>query len=355
MSNDSAPAGRTRAATSSRGAMSALRVVLGTAVNRLRGPVRSRSYGFHYERVLGTSFELQVVAESDAAARRAEEAALAEIDRLAGVLSGYSATSELSRWPSQSGIVTPVSASLADVLVAAEGWRVRTGGAFNPAAASLVELIRDGDSPALEATPLDEAARARLLRDRIHAMRHPLWTVNRALGSARRLTDLPITLDAIAKGYIVDRAALLASGVNGITQVLVNIGGDVRHRGSRPVPVAIADPNAPAENAPPLCTVRLTGEALATSGGYRRGFTMDGQTVSHIVDPRSGRPVRRVVSASVVAPDCMTADALSTAFSVMTPDESVALADEIGGVGCLVVEQDGTMTSNDAWRKRVAA
>ena len=62
-----------------------------------------------------------------------------------------------------------------------------------------------------------------------------------------------------------------------------------------------------------------------------------------------------MISASVIAPDCMSADALSTAFSVLAPDESVALADALDGVGCLIVAQDGTLASNDAWRERAAA
>ena len=104
----------------------------------------------------------------------------------------------------------------------------------------------------------------------------------------------------------------------------------------------MADPHAPAENMPPIAVVRLRGEALATSGGYRRGFEMGGHTVSHILDPRTGRPARQVASASVVAPDCATADALSTAFNVLAPAESVALA-EIYLSGCYRITQKSVL------------
>jgi thiamine biosynthesis lipoprotein len=354
-SNEAQIVGKATEATARPGMLRWLRDAADAGIQRMRRTEQPQQYAFHYERVLGTSFELQVIAADSAAATRAEEAALAEVDRLSGVLSSYSATSELSGWLSQPGVVMSVSPALGDVLLAAEAWRVRTGGAFNPAASSVIDLLRDADPVSLSVTALDAPARSRAMNVRLRAMRQPLWTVNRARGSACRLTDLPISLDAIAKGYIVDRVAHVAREVAGITQVLVNIGGDLRHHGARAVQVSVADPNAPAENAAPLSVVRLMGEALATSGGYRRGFAMDGQTVSHIIDPRTGRPVSRVVSASVVAPDCMTADALSTAFSVMTPGESVTLADAFDGVGCLLVEQDGTITSNDVWRERVAA
>src|SRR5689334_1017125 len=86
---------------------------------------RARRYAFHYERVLGTSLELQVTAGDERAARRAEAAALAEVDRLEAILSGWSDASELARWQSTVGVEVPVSRELAEVLAAAEAWRAR--------------------------------------------------------------------------------------------------------------------------------------------------------------------------------------------------------------------------------------
>lgn len=309
---------------------------------RLRPP-RAKRYAFHYEHVLGTSLELQFVSSRADAAASAESRVLSELDRLAEILSGYSATSELMRWQAARGEATRVSRELAEVLEACEQWRVRTGGAFNPAAVSLVELLRAVDSQHDD-----------VLHARTREIDQPHWRVDRHAGVAQRLTTLAISLDALAKGWIVDRLALLARAVEGVTQVLVNIGGDIRHLGERPVIVRVTDPRAPADNAAPIAEVKLCGEALATSGGYHRGFLMDGRYVSHIIDPRSGRPADGVISASVIAPDCATADALSTTFSVMRPAESVALADSITGVGCLLVERDGTITTNAAWQSRAA-
>lgn len=322
-----------------------------TMLRALRGwPTRRRArrYAYHYERVLGTSLELQVTAPDDRAARRAEHAALAEADRLESILSGWSAASELARWLSTVDVDVPVSRELAEVLKAGEAWRVRTGGAFNAGALALVDRLRDRDEDEPGAPPPDVGAL-------LDALRRPLWSVDRARGVARRLAALPVSLDAIAKGYVVRRAAAAALAADGVTEVLLNIGGDLQHLGEGTVAVGVADPFAPAENAPLLATVRLGGEALATSGGYRRGFQLGGRRVSHIVDPRSGRPAERVVSASVIAPDCATADALSTACSVLTPAESVALADATPGAACLLVEADGTITTNGAWRARTTS
>ena len=106
------------------------------------------------------------------------------------------------------------------------------------------------------------------------------------------------------------------------------------------------------ENGPAIGAVRMQNAALATSGGYRRGFVTSGRRVSHIVDPRTGLPVDHIASASVFAPDCATADALATAFSVMQPAQSVALADALSNVGCMLVEKDGAITTSSAWMDR---
>ena len=305
-------------------------------------PSRTRAsrHAYHYEHVLGTSFELNVVATGTAAARRAESVALAEVDRLDATLSGWSSTSELARWTATYDVDVAVSRELADVLHASDVWRERTGGAFDPAAQAIIAVLREGSGSAAD----DEAMRALLA-----SLRGPRWHVDRRAGTARRLTTHAISVDAIAKGYVVSRAAALARAVDGVSEVLLNIGGDIQHLGGRPAIVGITDPFAPAENAPPIAAVRLKNAAIATSGGYRRGFLAHGRRVSHIVDPRTGQPTERIASASVFAPDCATADALSTAFSVLTPRESVALADSLSDVGCLLVEHDGVITTNATW------
>jgi len=306
---------------------------------------RARRHAYHYEHVLGTSFELNVVATGVSAARRAESVALAEVDRLEAILSGWSSTSELAYWTATQDVDVAISPELADVLHASDVWRVRTGGAFDAAAQAIIALLRDG------AAECEEDA----LRVLLASLRGPRWHVDRRAGVARRLTTHAISVDAIAKGYIVTRAAALARAVEGVSEVLLNVGGDVQHLGDRPAVVGITDPFAPAENATPIASVQLRDAAIATSGGYRRGFIAHGRRVSHIVDPRTGQPTERIASASVFAPDCATADALSTAFSVLTPQESVALADSLPDVGCLLVERDGTITTNATWNARAIA
>ena len=255
-----------------------------------------------YERVLGTSMELQAIGGDGP---RAEAAALAEIDRLEAVLSRFRRESELSRWQATFDEDVPVSQDLAEVLRAAEAWRARTGGAFDP-------------------TVSGEGA--------------PRWTVGE--GTARRLTRKAASLDALAKGHIVDRAAEAAAAH--ADAVLLNVGGDLRHLGDRPVRVAIADPFAPHENAAPIARVGVCGQGVATSGAYRRG--------AHLVDPRTGRPATHVASATVVAPTAAEADVLATACFVLPPRAGLALADRLG-VALLLVLPNGKSRANRAWRR----
>lgn len=271
----------------------------------------------HYDHVLGTSLDVRIVARAKAEARRAEAAILAEVDRLEPLLSGWSDTSELAHWQQTFDVDIPMSPELAEVLEMCEQWRERTGGTFSA-------IMRPG----------------------------ACWTVDRARGTARRLTEHAASLDAIAKGYIVSKAAARARGVEGVSDVLVNIGGDVQHYGDDDVAIGVSDPFNAMDNAPPIAVVRIRNAAMATSGGYRRGKTVDGQRQSHIVDPRTGRAANSIASASVIAPDCAVADVLATSFSVLASEESVALANALGDVGCMLVGADGTITTNATWNAR---
>lgn len=282
---------------------------------------RPHRHQAHYEGVLGTTLTLQFWAERPQDAHKAEAAALAEIERLERIYSSFLPDSELSRW--QRGQVERLSPELAELLEEAEGWMAHTYGAFNPGALALQGLYRENPAPS-------EAELEALRR----ALQGPLW--RREGRVARKLTPLPLTFNALAKGLIADKAAQAAVGA-GAREVLLNLGGEVRHLGASPVRVAVAHPFRSADNAPPLARLRVQNQGVATSGLARRG--------AHLYDPRTARPVARVVQATVLAPTAATADVLATAFCVLEPTLSLALA-ETFGVGCLLVEQDGQTHSN---------
>lgn len=305
-------------------------------------PLLPRQQVFHHENVLGTSLELRVRSSVEGAAARAEAVALAEVDRLGKVFSTYTPDSEFSRWQQTDHQAVAVSADLFTVLEASEYWRVQTGGAFNPAAEAFTRLWT-------AAARKDSRPDAADLKAAVVEVARPAFRLDTAGRTAERLSKVPLTLNAIAKGYIIEQASAAAARLPGVEGLLIEIGGDLRLRGRFAEPVAIVDPSRDAENAAPLTTVSLRDRALATSGGYRRGLTVQGQRRSHIIDPRTGEPVSRVAGVTVIAPDTTTADALSTSFSVLEPEQSLRLAEATPDVACLLVLADGRQLRSARW------
>ena len=146
----------------------------------------------------------------------------------------------------------------------------------------------------------------------------------------RKDPRVQLNFNAVAKGYAVDKVADWIAEHYG-EDVLVEIGGEVAARGTKngkPWKVGIQVPTKTADGAResfesiPLPDHR----AVATSGNYRNYFEEDGVRYTHILDPRTGRPERtNLLSVTVLAPDCATADAYATAFMVLGYDRSAQI------------------------------
>ena len=139
-----------------------------------------------------------------------------------------------------------------------------------------------------------------------------------------------VDLSAIAKGFAVDEISRLCAS-HGIADYMVEIGGEVRTRGrKRDGTEWRIGVEAPVAGVRALQTVVEVGDAaLATSGDYRNFFEADGRRYSHEIDPRTGRPItHELTSASVLAEDCMRADAWATALMVLGPDDAYQVAVE---------------------------
>jgi thiamine biosynthesis lipoprotein ApbE len=296
-----------------------------------------------FENVLGTSLELKFAVDSDNEAARAEAAALAEIERLDHILSGYERESEFNRWLSAPRAPTSVSPELFEALSLFDEWRARTNGALDPAAQVVSELWRRAATE--RRTPsADELQAAVATVARAH------YRLDGAARTATRLDDAPLILNSFVKSYIANRAADAAMRVARLDGVVVNIGGDLVARGAMAEDVRIADPKADAENDKPLAWLLIRNRAVATSGNYRRGVEINGRWYSHIVDPRTALPVDHVISATVVAPQAADAGALATAFCVLTPEESLRLAASLPEVECLLITKNGERIESEGWR-----
>ncbi len=158
-------------------------------------------------------------------------------------------------------------------------------------------------------------------------------------------------LNSFTKSYIVDRAARRALTVRGVSGILINAGGDVIVRGDWTETIGVADPVANADNAAPVAVLAVHDGVVATSGGYKRGFDIAGRHFSHVIDPRTGLPAGHVLSATVVSSNAIEAGALATAFCVLTPAESAALARTVPGVEFALSLADGKRIESPGWRR----
>ena len=147
---------------------------------------------------------------------------------------------------------------------------------------------------------------------------------------AKKIPDLYIDLSTTAKGYGVDVVAELIEK-NGITNYLVEIGGELRLKGFKSTgelwAIAIEKPLTNERSVQEVIIPR--DNAVATSGDYRIYFEADGVRFSHIIDPATGKPINhKLVSVTVIHPSSMTADGLSTALMVMGMEKGIAFATE---------------------------
>ena len=161
--------------------------------------------------------------------------------------------------------------------------------------------------------------------------------------------EIMLDFNAIAPGYTVDvLAAFLES--KGVQNYLVELGGEVKARGKKNKNdfwrIGIDKPDeSPGEGRPLQAVIYLRDNALATSGNYRKFYIENGQKYAHIIDPRTGYPAQHtLLSATVIAEDCMTADAYATAFMVMGLERSkqfLAENSELGLEVYFIYEENG--------------
>lgn len=202
-----------------------------------------------------------------------------------------------------------------------------SAGAFEPSVGALVDAWGFG---AARDTP--DAAAIREAHAQTGQPAHRVLELEAATGRARKHAPVTLDLCGIAKGYAVDRMADVAHA-HGVAHALAAIDGELRAVGAqadgRPWAVALENPCDDERAARGV--IELQDLAVATSGDYRHFVRLAGARVAHTMDGRSGAPVRNgVASVTVLAADCMSADAWATALLVAGPDAGLALAQRVG-------------------------
>lgn len=278
---------------------------------------------------MGTSWCARFAAPAGTDPSSIHAAIVARLAGLVAEMSHWAPNSLLSRFNrSPSGTWTTLPRDFAHVMTRGLAIAEITGGAFDPAIGKLVDAWGFGPVPVAcpPSTPEIETARATSGWSRLSFA--PTGAHLRQPGGTA------LDLSGIAKGHAVDTIADLLHDA-GIPNALVEIGGELAGRGIKPdgAPWWVDLETPPGLTLPPL-RIALHGQAVATSGDYRRG--------AHTLDPRTGRPIDTgVVSASVIHETALEADAWATALTVLGPD-GLDLAHNQRIAARLVTEIDGT-------------
>jgi thiamine biosynthesis lipoprotein len=151
-------------------------------------------------------------------------------------------------------------------------------------------------------------------------------------GLVKTMADLELSFSATAKGYGIDKVAELLQS-KGITDYMVEIGGELRIAGTKPDNqawrIAIEQPDASPGERKVHRVLAPGNNGIATSGDYRIFYTMDGETYTHLLDPMTGMPIKHdLVSVTVLHPSAMTADGLATALTVMGMEKAQRYAQQ---------------------------
>ncbi|MFZ6819188.1 FAD:protein FMN transferase [Undibacterium sp. Ji22W] len=286
---------------------------------------------------MGTSWQVQCylpAAEHDPVSQ-VEELRVgiqAQLDQVVAQMSPWEADSDLTQFnraPANSWQVLPPE--FFKVLQHSVFVAEQTRGAFDPSIGHLANLW--GFGPAGKLTQAPDAVE--ILQARLRTNWQQI-RLNPADSSALQIGDVELDLCSTAKGFGVDQVARYLQQI-GITSYLVEVGGELRGLGCKPdgqpwwvelevVPDSTLE-QLPIQDFSTSYIVALHGLAVATSGDYNRYFMHEGKRYSHTIDPRTGYPVDHdLASVTVMHSECMIADALATAMSVLGVKKGMAYA-----------------------------
>ena len=304
-------------------------------------PARERHLSELRGLTMGGTYSVKIVTPKDEletpSVADADRAVRSTLDRIEGLMSTWDPDSELSRFNR--------STSLEPFTVAPETFTVfkwsldvgrATGGALDITIGPLVDAWGFGPSGPRNTLPTsDEIDR---LREAVGAGRVELNPAAMTVRKTRR--EVQCDLSSVVPGYAADRLSRELTD-RGLTDFLVDVGGELvargRNEGGAHWQVGIDRPQLHGEAIERL--VRISDLAITTAGDYRKYREVNGQRVTHILDPRTGRPVaHRLASVTVIDPLAVRADAFDTALLVLGTEEGMALATKLN-LAALFIER----------------
>ncbi|MHC4307234.1 MAG: FAD:protein FMN transferase [Planctomycetota bacterium] len=295
---------------------------------------------------MGTVFEVTIYAADKYIAEKAFNDVFQEINRLDYLMSNYKKESVLSELnKNASAEPTVCNKELANVIEQSLQYSEITDGAFDITIGPLMkkwgffkkqgripgkeELASVLESVSYKNIIIEEKAKKSLAKDPV--------TVRTVFF---KNTGTQIDLGGIGKGYAVDRAASVLKQ-NGINSALINFAGNIYAFGTPPgKDLWVIGLQHPRESEGLLGSFEIKDKAVSTSGDYEKFFTIEGKRYSHIIDPRTGNPVKGIVSVTIVTDSATRADALSTGVFVLGLEKGMALIEKLPDVEGIIIYED---------------
>ena len=281
---------------------------------------------------MGTSWSVSLVAKHTRSLTTLQSGIQYELDKVVAQMSTWETTSDLSQYnQAEAGTWHTLPDEFFYVLQYALDVARESNGAYDPTSGPLVNAW--GFGPTAKQTQRPDQFTLDAALKRVGWQNVLLDTHDKR---ALQPGGIYLDLSAIAKGFAVDQIARYLSQ-SGIESYLVEVGGEVRGAGIKPdaLPwwVVLEQPTPFQSQQTPLTEtiIALHNLSVATSGDYRRYFTVDegnqSAHYSHTIDPRTGEPIQHGLAAvTVIHRDCITADAVSTALNVLGAEAGLAFA-----------------------------
>jgi len=287
-------------------------------------------------KLMGTRFDISVIAKDSTKAKQHINLAINEITRIEKLISSWDKDSQTSLINKNAGInPVKVDKELFDLIKRSLKISKLTDGAFDISYASMDKIWK-----------FDDSMKKMPTKEKIKASVEKVGYKNIIIDEEKRtvflkLKGMKIGFGAIGKGYAADKTKKLLIS-KGVKAGIINASGDMNTWGKQANgddwKVAITNP-LNKKNAFGLLPIK--SGAVVTSGNYEKYITINGKSYSHIIDPRTGYPSNGIISVTVFAPKAELADALATSIFVMGIETGLNRIDQLPKIECIIIDEKG--------------
>lgn len=292
-------------------------------------------------KLMGSRFDITVVANDSLQANKHIDTAVAEISRIEKLISSWddnSQTSEINRNAGAKPV--KIDKELFNLIERAIGISKLTDGAFDISYASMDRIWQfDGSMTVM---PSEKEIKSSV--EKVGYQNIVLDKKNSTV--FLKLEGMKIGFGAIGKGYAADKAKTLLIS-KGVPSGIINASGDMNTWGKQPNgndwKVAITNPM---DKNKVFALLPITNGAVVTSGNYEKYVNFDGKRYTHIIDPRTGYPSAGIISVTVFAPKAELADALATSVYVMGKEAGLDRINQLPKIECIIIDDKGNITKS---------